>query len=84
MLKILKTLTSNCETPYLLWDNTTRTELIEFLESCMSNKDDHSLDSINFKFSNHASELVVGGIFIRIYNDQPTFVVQVKNFLPQF
>uniref|UniRef100_A0A146KY70 DnaJ subfamily C member 13 n=1 Tax=Lygus hesperus TaxID=30085 RepID=A0A146KY70_LYGHE len=74
--QILKTMTSNCETPYLLWDNTTRAELIEFLDQRIASKSPFNLDSIEFSFSSHSSELVVGGIFIRIYNDQPTFKIQ--------
>lgn len=31
-LKTLKLLNSNCETPYLIWDNSTRAELLEFVE----------------------------------------------------
>ena len=32
-LQILKMLNSNTENPYLIWDNATRAELTEFLES---------------------------------------------------
>lgn len=31
----------------------------------------------DFGFSAHSDELVVGGVFIRIYNEQPSFPIQV-------
>ncbi|GJQ87934.1 putative dnaJ homolog subfamily C member [Trypoxylus dichotomus] len=74
--EILKTLNSNCETPYLIWDNGTRAELIDFLETQRQDREstDLKLDT-DFVFSAHCGELKIGGIFIRIYNEQPTFCV---------
>lgn len=33
-----------------------------------------------FQLSIHAKELIVGDIFVRIYNEQPAFVLQVRHF----
>lgn len=39
---------------------------------------DLKLDT-DFVFSAHSGELIIGGIFIRIYNEQPTFPINVSN-----
>ena len=79
---MLKLLNSNSETPYLVWDNSTRAELTEFLEterdsSVRRGTCDPAFGS-NFQFTAHANELIVGDIFLRIYNQQPMFVLQVS------
>nr|XP_022914945.1 dnaJ homolog subfamily C member 13 [Onthophagus taurus] len=74
--EILKILNSNCETPYLVWDNGTRAELNDFLETQRSDREatDLTIDT-NFIYSAHKDELKIGGIFIRIYNQQPTYPI---------
>lgn len=79
--EILKILNSNSESPYLIWDNGTRTELCEFLECQRQNKLDNSDDGdpscpIEFSYSTHKEELIIGGIFVRIYNQQPTYCIE--------
>ncbi|XP_030761294.1 dnaJ homolog subfamily C member 13-like [Sitophilus oryzae] len=75
--EILKILNSNSETPYLIWDNGTRAELNDFLETQISHRGDIDLNVADiFKYSAHCNELTIGGIFIRIYNEQPTFQIQ--------
>jgi len=78
--EILKLLNSNTENPYLVWDNSTRAELKEFLENQQKIKlkdgdCDPSFGS-EFVFSAHSKELIVGEIFVRIYNQQPTFPLE--------
>lgn len=78
--EILKILNSNTENPYLIWDNGTRAELAEYLEDqrktkIRSGECDPTYGS-DFKFSSHSSELIIGNIFVRVYNDQPTFPLQ--------
>ncbi|ETN81937.1 DnaJ domain protein [Necator americanus] len=71
---VLKTLNSNTENPYLIWDNGTRAELLEFVERHRTSREQTSeLFGAEFQLSIHAKELVVGDIFVRIYNEQPTF-----------
>ena len=78
---ILKTLNSNVENPYLIWDNKTRAELTEYLEVQQREKirsgecPDESYGA-NFVFSSHKDELVVGDIFVRVYNEQPLFSLE--------
>ncbi|KAJ1346448.1 hypothetical protein KIN20_001228, partial [Parelaphostrongylus tenuis] len=71
---VLKVLNSNTENPYLIWDNGTRAEVLEFVERHRSSREQTSeLFGAEFKLSNHSKELVVGDVYIRIYNEQPTF-----------
>lgn len=77
----MKVLNSNCETPYLIWDNGTRAELIDFLETQRQARQDEDADlayGADFIFSAHTGELRIGGIFIRIYNEQPTYPIEVR------
>ncbi|KAK9497827.1 hypothetical protein O3M35_003746 [Rhynocoris fuscipes] len=75
--QVLKTLTSNSSSPYLVWDNSTRTELLEWLSERRSKEFiDKPFDEVSFSFSTHSKHLVVGGIFISLYNDQPLFPIQ--------
>ncbi|XP_071522873.1 dnaJ homolog subfamily C member 13 isoform X2 [Panulirus ornatus] len=78
--EVLKILTSNVETPYLIWDNGTRTQLIDFLTT---NQQSHVRTGqsdpeygATFEFEAHVDELIIGGVFIRIYNEQPAFPIQ--------
>ncbi|XP_013923459.1 PREDICTED: dnaJ homolog subfamily C member 13 [Thamnophis sirtalis] len=79
--EILKMLNSNTESPYLIWNNRTRIELLEFLESqqesmIKTGECDKSYGS-EFIFSDHAKELIVGEIFVRVYNEVPTFQLEL-------
>ncbi|VDM24192.1 unnamed protein product [Toxocara canis] len=72
---VLKLLNSNTENPYLIWDNATRAELLEFVEyHRTSNANTSDLFGAEFRLSTYANELVVSDIFVRIYNEQPNFV----------
>ncbi|KAK6045536.1 DnaJ domain protein [Cooperia oncophora] len=74
---VLKTLNCNTENPYLIWDNGTRAEVLEFVERHRTSREQTSeLFGAEFQLSIHAKELIVGDIFVRIYNEQPTFVLQ--------
>ncbi|CAB3410631.1 unnamed protein product [Caenorhabditis bovis] len=71
---VLKILNSNLENPYMIWDNGTRAEVLEFVERHRtSNEPSSELFGAEFELSVHAKELIVGDIFVRIYNEQPTF-----------
>ncbi|KAI4878723.1 hypothetical protein NFI96_021841, partial [Prochilodus magdalenae] len=80
LIKVLKLLNSNSENPYLIWNNGTRAELIEFLEAQQESnikrgECDKSFGA-EFVFSEHGKELIVGEIFVRVYNEQPTFPLE--------
>ncbi|XP_053322304.1 dnaJ homolog subfamily C member 13 [Spea bombifrons] len=78
--EILKMLNSNTESPYLIWNNGTRAEILEFLEteqeSMIRRGDCDKSYGAEFVFSDHAKELIVGEIFVRVYNEQPTFQLE--------
>lgn len=80
--EILKTLNSNCLNPYLIWDNGTRAELTEYLEGKLHDKSagngNFEHDFEDFKYSAHKGELKIGEIFVKIYNEQPTFPIEVS------
>lgn len=72
--RVLKVLNSNTENPYLIWDNSTRAEVLEFVERHRCSREQTSeLFGAEFKLSIHSKELIVGDVFVRIYNKQPTF-----------
>lgn len=78
---LLKILTSNSETPYLLWDNGTRAELRKFLRDRRRDKpeDGYSmaeLDMSSFQYSRHKGEITIGDVYIRIYNEQPSYLLK--------
>ncbi|MGH0172786.1 UNVERIFIED_CONTAM: hypothetical protein FKN15_063892 [Acipenser sinensis] len=78
--EVLKLLNSNTENPYLIWNNGTRAELLEFLETqqegIIKRGDCDKSFGAEFVFSEHGKELIVGEIFVRVYNEQPTFPLE--------
>ncbi len=79
--EILKLLNSNTRNPYLLWDNATRAELRSYLELERENLykkgecEDTSMGQM-FKYSALENELVIGDIYVRIFNEMPTFTLE--------
>jgi len=78
----LKLLNTDSENPYLVWDLGTRAQLVEFLEtertsSVRTGACDPAFGS-NFKYTAHENELVVGTIFVRIFNQNPMFQLEVS------
>lgn len=82
--EVLKILTSNNRNPYLIWDNGTRAQLLDFLDqqrifSARQQYEDVT-DALKvasaFTFDAHLNELQIGGVFIRIYNEMPTFPIE--------
>lgn len=82
--EVLKILTQNTRNPYLIWDNGTRAQLLDFLEFQRQNSSKEQFGDITdiynttakFVFDATRDELKIGGIYIRIYNDMPTFPIQ--------
>lgn len=76
--RVLKLLNSNVEDPYMIWDNGTRAELMDFVEKQRASPSSSSeLFGAEFRMSVYAKELIVGDIFVRIYNEQPEFKLYV-------
>eukprot|EP01063_Lacrimia_lanifica_P026895 TRINITY_DN3697_c0_g1_i1.p1 TRINITY_DN3697_c0_g1~~TRINITY_DN3697_c0_g1_i1.p1 ORF type:complete len:2385 (+),score=1004.85 TRINITY_DN3697_c0_g1_i1:97-7251(+) len=74
--QVLKLLNSNSETPYMIWNNGTRAELTEWLVAASDASIRGDPVELNFFFSQHKQELFVGGVFVRIYNEQPHYVLR--------
>ncbi|XP_065077705.1 dnaJ homolog subfamily C member 13 isoform X2 [Ochlerotatus camptorhynchus] len=88
--EVLKLLNSNTRNPYLIWDNGTRAQLLDFLEFQRTNASKEQYEDVAdiheivkaFSFDAHRDELKIGGIFIRIYNEMPTFpIINPKTFV---
>ncbi|KAL3317069.1 DnaJ subfamily C member 13 [Cichlidogyrus casuarinus] len=74
---IAKLLTTNSTNPCLIWDNNCRSELTNFLDSQVQRvirQGECNLHAAaQFVHSSFANELLIGEIFIRIYNSQTDF-----------
>ncbi|XP_050073180.1 dnaJ homolog subfamily C member 13 [Anopheles maculipalpis] len=96
---VLKMLNSNTRNPYLIWDNGTRAQLTDFLEHQRTVAAKEQYEDVSeiselvksFSYDAHRDELKIGGIFIRVYNEMPTytitnpksFVIDLLEFLKQ-
>ncbi|XP_050098670.1 dnaJ homolog subfamily C member 13 isoform X1 [Anopheles aquasalis] len=87
---VLKMLTSNTRNPYLIWDNGTRAQLTDFLEHQRTVAAREQYEDVTdiyglvqgFSYDAHRDELKIGGIFIRVYNEMPTYpIVNPKSFV---
>lgn len=78
--EFLKTLTNNTESPVLVWDNGTRAQLLEFLAEqqrthVRSGESDPTFGA-TYVHETYTKELIIGGIFVRVYNRQPDFQLE--------
>lgn len=84
-VETLKLFTLNTENPYLIWNNSTRSELQEFLEKqqtkALRGTDQDPNFGTTFAFDDLSKELVVGFIYLRIYNKAPNFPLEDANQL---
>lgn len=85
--EVLKMLNSNMENPYFIWNNQTRAELVAYLQEQEKEllRSGHTLDESyggQFVYSCHKEELIIGDIFVRIYNEQPNYpIVDIRKFV---
>lgn len=63
----------------MVWDNCSRAELNEFLDIMANQKESVNLETIGLTFSSHRNELIVGNIFIRVFNEQPHYKIKVNS-----
>lgn len=84
--EILKLMNSNSKNPYLIWDNSTRAELRTYLENereCLYKKGEcgDPFLGTRFKYSVLEKELTIGDIYVRIYNETPSYPLEnAKSF----
>lgn len=83
--EILAMLNGNSDTPYFLWNNTCRSELLELVadnsnqcrEAAIGAKDLPPPESAaHFVYSLHQKEVVVGGVFLRLFISQSNFPIR--------
>ncbi|CAK9172281.1 unnamed protein product [Ilex paraguariensis] len=76
---LLSKLNSNLELPEIIWNSSTRAELIKFVDQQRASQGpDGSYDlkdSHAFAYDALSKELYVGNVYLRVYNDQPDFEI---------
>ncbi|KAG8372718.1 hypothetical protein BUALT_Bualt12G0095800 [Buddleja alternifolia] len=76
---LLSTINSNLESPEIIWNSSTRSELLKFVEeqrASLSHDGSYDLkDSHSFVYEALSKELFVGNVYLRVYNDQPDFEI---------
>ncbi|CDP03377.1 unnamed protein product [Coffea canephora] len=83
--ELLSKLNSNLESPEIIWNSSTRTELLKFVDQQQESQGpDGSYDlkdSHSFMYEALLKELFVGNVYLRVYNDQPDFEIsEPENF----
>ena len=83
---LLKKLNSNIETPTLLWNQSCRNDVLTYVEARLhaasasaDSIDASPLDAQHFRFRTLERELVIGGIYVRLYNEQIRAQVSLPN-----
>ncbi|CAM6086907.1 unnamed protein product [Calypogeia fissa] len=76
---LLRNLTSNLESPEIIWNSATRAELLKFVDQRRSSPlPDGSFDmtpALEFRYKPLSKELHVGDVYLRVYNEQPDFEI---------
>ncbi|XP_056693148.1 dnaJ homolog subfamily C GRV2 isoform X2 [Spinacia oleracea] len=77
--ELLSKVNSNLESPEIIWNSSTRSELLTFVEEQRTSQDHDGLydlkDSHEFAYTSLSKELCVGNVYLRVYNDQPDFEI---------
>ncbi|XVE98225.1 hypothetical protein REPUB_Repub03eG0087400 [Reevesia pubescens] len=76
---LLSKLNTNLESPEIIWNSSTRAELLKFVDQQRATQgSDGSYDlkdSHIFAYEALSKELFVGNVYLRVYNDQPDFEI---------
>lgn len=76
---LLSKINANLESPEIIWNSSTRAELLKFVDQQRSSQGpDGSFDlkdSHEFVYEALSKELYVGNVYLRVYNDQPDFEI---------
>ncbi|XP_057538680.1 dnaJ homolog subfamily C GRV2 isoform X1 [Amaranthus tricolor] len=77
--ELLSKLNSNLESPEIIWNSSTRCELLKFVEEQRTSQGPHGFydlkESHEFTYDSLSKELCVGNVYLRVYNDQPDFEI---------
>ncbi|KAL8189648.1 hypothetical protein R6Q57_029214 [Mikania cordata] len=81
---LLIKLNSNLELPEIIWNSSTRAELLKFVDqkrAALAPDDSYSLkDSHAFLYEALSKEILIGNVYLRVYNDQPNFEISEPEF----
>ncbi|KAI5416395.1 DnaJ sub C grv2, variant 3 [Lathyrus oleraceus] len=76
---LLSKLNANLESPEIIWNSSTRAELLKFVDQQRAAQGpDGSYDikdSHDFVYEAISKELFIGNVYLRVYNDQPDFEI---------
>ncbi|KAK9102564.1 hypothetical protein Sjap_019818 [Stephania japonica] len=76
---LLSSLNTNLETPEIIWNSSTRAELLKFVDqqrACQGPDGSYDLEeSQTFSYEALSKELHVGNVYLRVYNDQPDYEI---------
>ncbi|XP_057415309.1 dnaJ homolog subfamily C GRV2 isoform X2 [Lotus japonicus] len=76
---LLSKLNANLESPEIIWNSSTRAELLKFVDQQRAAQGpDGSYDikeSHDFVYKALSRELFIGNVYLRVYNDQPDFEI---------
>ncbi|XP_024029794.1 dnaJ homolog subfamily C GRV2 isoform X1 [Morus notabilis] len=76
---LLSRLNTNLESPEIIWNSSTRAELLKFVDQQRASQSpDGSYDlkeTLDFMYKALSKELYVGNVYLRVYNDQPEFEI---------
>ncbi|KAL3532412.1 hypothetical protein ACH5RR_005933 [Cinchona calisaya] len=76
---LLSKLNSNLESPEIIWNSSTRAELLKFVDEqreSQGHEGSYDLkDAHCFVYEALSKELFVGNVYLRVYNDQPDSVI---------
>lgn len=77
--ELLSKVNSNLESPEIIWNSSTRSELLKFVEEQRTAQGPDGTydlkDSHEFTYTSLSKELCVGNVYLRVYNDQPEFEI---------
>ncbi|KAI8565559.1 hypothetical protein RHMOL_Rhmol03G0269700 [Rhododendron molle] len=77
--ELLSKLNTNLESPEIIWNSSTRAELLKFVDQQRASQGpDGSYDlkeTHAFVYEALSKELFVGNVYLRVYNDQPDFEI---------
>ncbi|KAL4589683.1 hypothetical protein LXL04_002591 [Taraxacum kok-saghyz] len=76
---LLIKLNSNLELPEIIWNSSTRAELLKFVDqkrATLVPDGSHTMkDSHGFLYEALCKETLIGNVYLRVYNDQPDFEI---------
>ncbi|XP_044464758.1 dnaJ homolog subfamily C GRV2-like isoform X2 [Mangifera indica] len=76
---LLSKLNTNLESPEIIWNSSTRGELLKFVDQQRTSQGPDGTydlkDSCGFVYKALSKELYVGNVYLRVYNDQPDFEI---------